>query len=132
MLLATLHLDVGDKLFEHVWKTACTLPWGERTDSVKLRAFATCSTFCFLLWKSNLILSWGCFCTCSVGDGTAITWGSSTALHFWYLSFILVPTFFWLDCFNCDVVFLSRSASRFFSAPLLKGNYSLLLACIHS
>ena len=42
MLLATLRLDVGDKLFEHVWETACTLFWGERTDSVELRALATC------------------------------------------------------------------------------------------
>ena len=80
MLLATLHIDVGDKLFEHVWETACTLLWGERTDSVELRALATCSTFSFLLQKSNLILSWRCFCTCSVEDSTAILSKCSTAL----------------------------------------------------
>ena len=40
--------------------------------------------------------------------------GSSTATCFWYLSFVLVPTFFWLDCFNHDAAFISRSASRFF------------------
>ena len=113
-LLATLHLDVGDKLFEYVWETVCTLLWSERTDSVELRALATCSTFCFLLRKSNLILSWRCFRTRSVDDGTAIPSGSSAVLRFQFLSFILVPTFFWLDCFNRVAAFLSRSASSFF------------------
>ena len=114
MLLATLHLDVSYKLFEHVWETACTLLWGERTGSVELKALATCSTFCFLLQKSNLILSWQCFWTHSVDDGTAIPSRSSTTLHFQFLSFILAPTFFWLDCFNRDAFFLSQSASHFF------------------
>ena len=113
MLLATFCLDVGDELFKHVWERAYTLIWGGRTDSVKLSVLATCSTFCFLLQLSNLILSWRCFCIRFVDDGTAIPSGSSTALRFQFLSFIFVPTFFWLGCFNRDVVFLSRSASCF-------------------
>ena len=60
------------------------------------------------------MLSWQCFRARSVDDGAAIPSGSSTALRFRFLSFILVPTFFWFDCFNRDAAFLSRSASRFF------------------
>ena len=131
MLRAILHLDVFDKLFDHVWETACTLLWGERTDSVKLRDLATCSTFCFLLQKSNLVLSWQWFRTCSADDGTAIPSGSSKALHFWFLPFILVPTFFRLDCFNRDAAFLSWSATHFFLSSSSERGCSLLSAGVH-
>ena len=108
-------MNVTCNIPEHVWEGTWTLLWGDRTDrTVELRALATCSTFCFLLWKSNLILSWQCFQTCSVDDGTAIPSRSSTALRFWFLSFILVLTFFWLDSFNHDAAFLSGSVSPFF------------------
>ena len=76
------------------------------------------------------MFSWQCFRARSVDDGAAIPSGSSTALRFQFLSFILVPTFFWLDCFNRDA-FLVDQPLVFFSAPLLKGDCSLLSAGVY-
>ena len=117
--LVCSELDVGDKLFKHVWERACTWHLTLRWQNWQCSSESLSNMFNhFLLQKSNLILSWWCFCTHSVDDGTAISSGSSTALCFRFLSFILVPTFFWLDCFNCDAAFLSQPNSRFFSQLL--------------